>query len=337
MIMGTLRAADDPTTPIPATDVVLLERSDTDSLVRHGAVTSDLGRYAFCGAANGSPVWLVARVGTEWTEPYLVHPDSARPVEIVPLRGPSLASPPDSGAPSGAPAVILGRTLVSGTASRITGWVLQPENSNATIQVLVDNVVRATVAKDGSFAVNQVPQGSRRVSFRSARLAVRHITLMLEPGQSHLLLVTLREAPIVVVRHPNPVFDERMAEFGRRRRTGNGVFLDRSEIEKRNPRTLTDLLRTVPGIRIAPTQRGNRFVSSHFRRYTQGAAGPESAMCDVMFYLDGQPYPMENGEADGRIPVTEIAALEAYLTAGSVPRQYAGTNAACGVILIWRG
>ena len=60
-------------------------------------------------------------------------------------------------------------------------------------------------------------------------------------------------------------------------------------------------------------------------------------MCDVMFYLDGQPYPMENGEADGRIPVTEIAALEAYLTAGSVPRQYAGTNAACGVILIWRG
>jgi hypothetical protein len=338
VIMGTLRSGDDSAAAVAATDVVLLERRSTDSLVRHSAVTSDLGRYAFCGVSSGSQAWLVVRVGTEWTEPRLVHPDSARPVEIVPLRGPSLAaSPPDSSAPTGAPAIILGRTLTPNAASRIAGWVLLPEHSEATVEILVDNVVRATAGKDGSFAVNQVPQGARRISFRSSRVAVRHIVVMAEPGQSHLLLVALREAPVFVLRNPNPVFDRRMAEFRQRRRSGDGVFLDRSEIEKRHPRTLTDLLRSIPGIRIVVTERGNRYVSSHFRRFVEKAAGPESAMCDIMFYVDGQPFPMEAGDAEVRLPVAEIAAMEVYLSAGSVPRQFAGANAACGVIMIWRG
>jgi hypothetical protein len=46
---------------------------------------------------------------------------------------------------------------------------------------------------------------------------------------------------------------------------------------------------------------------------------------------------MEAGDAEVRLPVAEIAAMEVYLSAGSVPRQFAGANAACGVIMIWRG
>ena len=343
VIMGTLRSTQDSAAPVPATDVVLLERRGTkavgaDSLVRHDDITSDLGRYAFCGVAAGSQAWLVARVGTEWTEPRLIHGDSARPVEIVPLQAPSpAASPSDSSAPSGAPAVILGRTLNVGESSRISGWVLVPEQSEASVQVLVDNVVRATASRDGSFSVDRVAPGTRRISFRGTQLAVRHIAVVAEPGQSHLLLVALRAAPLVVVRAESPAFDQRMEEFRKRRRAGGGVFLERTEIEKRNPRTLTDLLRTVPGIRVVSHGSGYRYVSSHFRRLSQGASGPEAAMCDMMVYLDGQVFPMENGGADVGIRVTDIAAMEVYVTAGSVPRQFAGVNAACGVIMLWSG
>jgi hypothetical protein len=342
VIMGTLRSAENASAPVPATDVVLLERRVTtlgaDSLVRHDHVTSDLGRYAFCGVQAGSQSWLVARVGTEWTEPRLVHGDSARPVEIVPLRGPSLAtSPSDSSAPNGAPAVLLGRTIIAGT-SRISGWILQPEHSEASVQVLVDNVVRTTASKDGAFSLDKIAPGARRISFRANRLAVRHITVIAEPGQAQVLLVALREAPLVVVRRESPSFDQQMAEFRKRRRAGGGVFLERPEIEKRNPRTLTVVLRTVPGIKVVSHGSGYRYVSSHFRRLSQEvSAASEAGLCDLMVYLDGQPFPMDFGDADSRIRVTELAAMEVYVSAGSVPRQFAGVNAACGVIMLWRG
>jgi hypothetical protein len=141
-----------------------------------------------------------------------------------------------------------------------------------------------------------------------------------------------------VVRRAAPTFDQRMAEFRQRRRAGGGVFLERAEIEKRNPRTLTDLLRTVQGIRVVPTSSGYRYVSAHFRRLSQEvSAGAEAGMCDLMVYLDGQPFPMEGGDADSRIRVNELAALEVYVSASSVPRQFAGASAACGVIMLWRG
>jgi hypothetical protein len=56
-----------------------------------------------------------------------------------------------------------------------------------------------------------------------------------------------------------------------------------------------------------------------------------------MLYLDGQPFPMETGDADTRIRVSDITAMEVYVTAGSVPREFAAPGAACGVILLWRG
>jgi len=127
------------------------------------------------------------------------------------------------------------------------------------------------------------------------------------------------------------VGNSQLTEFRRRRSGGGGVFLDRAEIERRNPRTLTDLVRTIPGVRVVPRPTGFRYVSSHFRR----VAG-DIGTCDVMLYLDGQPFLMETGDADARIRISEIIALEAYVTAGSVPRQFAGSDAACGVILIWR-
>jgi hypothetical protein len=63
----------------------------------------------------------------------------------------------------------------------------------------------------------------------------------------------------------------------------------------------------------------------------------DDTACDMMIYLDGQPLLLEAGHADARVRVNEIAALEVYVSASSVPREYAGSTAACGVILVWRG
>lgn len=53
VIMGVVQSAADSTEPVPAVEVVLLERRGTrangaDSLVRHVETSSEIGRYAFC-------------------------------------------------------------------------------------------------------------------------------------------------------------------------------------------------------------------------------------------------------------------------------------------------
>ena len=99
----------------------------------------------------------------------------------------------DSAGPSGAPLVILGRTIDAERSSRVTGWVLLPENFNGRVQVLVDDVVKDTVSVDGSFAINNVSAGARRLTFRGSSVAIRHVSLNVQTGESHLILVALRD------------------------------------------------------------------------------------------------------------------------------------------------
>jgi hypothetical protein len=335
IIVGTYRSVAD--SAQASAEVVLLERvtsgTGRDSLVRHTTITSDAGRYAFCETQSGTQSWIIARDSAGWLNPRHVNGADAPPVEIIPLREPA----PDTTTTgsTGAPAVILGRTLRPGPAS-ISGWVLLPELNDARVQILVDDVQRGTAAPDGSFSLPNVPDGMRRLTFRSPGLAQRHIQITAQEGQSALMLVTLRVAPVVVVQVDGPPPDSRLTDFRQRRRLGNGTFFDRAEIERRNPRVLSDLLRSVPGVRLESFQGGVRYVSGRFRSLSP-EAGSGNGSCDMMIYLNGQPFPSDAGTSDARIRVTEILALEVYVAAGSVPREFAGTNAACGVILIWVG
>jgi hypothetical protein len=202
----------------------------------------------------------------------------------------------------------------------------------------VDDVVKDTVSTDGAFAINNMSAGARRITFRGSSVAIRHVSLNVQTGQSHLLLVALRTGPVVMVARSATAFNERLTEFRRRRRLGGGYFIDRADIDKRNARTFTDLMRTVPGVRVQTDGTGFRYVSAHFRRLPQAGTGMvDDGACDMMIYMDGQVFLVEPGHADARISVNEIAALEVYVSAGSVPREFAGTASACGVIVIWRG
>ena len=344
VITGILQS---PTDSVRASvEVVLLERlgatgDGRDSLVRHTEITSDAGRYAFCGVQPGTQSWLLARSGPDWTDPLHINGENAPPVEVIPLRTlspvhPAADSSQRTAAPDGAPAVILGRTLQPGPA-RITGWVLLPEHNESRVQVLVDDVVRASTAADGSFSIREVAAGARRLTFRAPPLAARHIALTAEPGQSQLMVVTLRMVPVVVVNLNLAPPDPRMDDFRQRRRAGGGVFIDRAQIQRRNPRQLSDLLRSVPGVRVQSTSTGLRYISTHFRRLSENPDYPEAGLCDMMLYIDGQPFQATASAADLRVRVTDLAAIEVYASAASVPREFAGHNAACGVILIWLG
>ncbi|NIR35535.1 MAG: hypothetical protein GWN07_05920, partial [Actinobacteria bacterium] len=48
--------------------------------------------------------------------------------------------------------------------------------------------------------------------------------------------------------------------FEERRASTQGHFIDRAEIQARNPGSVTELLRTVPGVRVRPSPQGTELV-----------------------------------------------------------------------------
>lgn len=328
IVTGLLHGAGD--TVITSADVVLLERRpDADTLVRHDAVTNDVGRYAFCGVTPGADAWITARAGDSWTAPQPARGDA--PVLLVPLRH-SPVPEPDSAAPV---AAILARPVTPRPG--IAGWVLGSTALGPSAEVVVDDATQVPIHLDGSFRVAGLAPGTRRVSVRSPGHRAANVLMTVDSGRAVIALITLARAPLVIVqRRPTAVAtDAQLVEFRKRRATGGGYYLDRAEIAKKNPRTLTDLLRGVPGVRLIARGAGYTYTTTHFQRLP-GAGDDAGNLCDMMIYVDGQPFLIEGGDADTRIPVAEISALEVYAAASSVPRRYAGTTAACGVILVWR-
>ena len=125
--------------------------------------------------------------------------------------------------------------------------------------------------------------------------------------------------------------------------------MDRATIAAANARSLGDLLRGVPGVRVVPSGLGYQYQSTTSNVLTVSASSPsktdyvgpggakpqlnaEEKGCDLMFVIDGFPVTRDEN-IDLLVRPAEITALEVYATASSVPRQFAGVKSACGVVV----
>ena len=53
------------------------------------------------------------------------------------------------------------------------------------------------------------------------------------------------------------------------------------------------------------------------------------------YYVDGTSYPLYGQSIDVMVQVVDIGAIEVYPGGATVPPQFGGREAACGVIAIW--
>ena len=127
--------------------------------------------------------------------------------------------------------------------------------------------------------------------------------------------------------------------FEARREVGRGYLFDRAAIDKVKPRSTTELLRRVPGLRVETWGSQVRIRS---RR-----AGD----CEMLLYLDGSPVfnemtplltrgvqssrPTPVPSVIDRIPPGMIEAVEVYLGPSETPPEYSRGGANCGAIVIW--
>lgn len=197
------------------------------------------------------------------------------------------------------------------------------------VQVILTGSRNWTLSNgDGVFMLRGVPPGRHIVEVKHQNRAPLAFPVAVEPGQTVELAVRLETTtvplPELVVEGKEPPPAPKMVGFFARRGSGQGHFITRNDIEKRSPRVLTDMLRSVPGLRI--TCNGGSCRASSFSE-TRRFMGP----CPIQYFLDGLKF---LGDADELTP-DQVEGIEIYRGSASIPPEFNTGTAMCGVIAMW--
>ncbi|MEJ7811336.1 MAG: TonB-dependent receptor plug domain-containing protein [Gemmatimonadaceae bacterium] len=233
-----------------------------------------------------------------------------------------------------ATATLVVSVVSSATGEPLAGVQLRLRHARSAFS-LTDSAGRATMP---GIAPRADTLDLRRLGFQPRAIAIGldsagviEVALSLQPIAVRL------DTMVTTGRHTSSVVG-----FDDRRRQGQGYFIDRKEIDRRQPRVMTDLLATVPGVRLVPVQNGYQIRSSR-------SAGPRD--CPMSTFVDGAQVSGDPGSGSSAIgarvrrqpptptlldaiPPTMIEAVEVYVSTG-VPPQFSRGNAGCGVVLIW--
>jgi hypothetical protein len=119
-----------------------------------------------------------------------------------------------------------------------------------------------------------------------------------------------------------------MGPFNRRKSRGVGAFVTRAEIEKRQPGSISEMLRYLPGVGVTQKMAGEP-QPVHMERSVRSSM---QATCVVQIYVDGHPYP--HGNVDDFAPGL-IEGVEVYRSASEIPADFRTRDATCGLVALW--
>ncbi len=202
--------------------------------------------------------------------------------------------------------------------------------SNAEITLLVDGrLVRSDSL--GYYRFTNLGAGIVRFSVRALGFhpAVFHYALAngermerdIELDSTAVVLSgrPVQQLPEVAIEAP-PSMGTRFRDFERRKATGRGHYLTRTQIEQKGANNLPDALRDLRGV-------------------TMDCAGTSCYVRMVRAPSRCQPEYIVDERVDNmfgpHVAIRDIEAIEVYTGPSDVPGEFAGTNAGCGVIVIW--
>ena len=186
---------------------------------------------------------------------------------------------------------------------------------------------RAETGDDGNFRMSGVPAGSQLLIARRIGYRPESVTVSVRPGIIAEVAVRMRPTPQqmtpVVVDGGAARPTGRLRAFNERRAQGLGHYFTAADIERRHPMLVTDLLRTIPGVRIN-RQTGQSVISFREQR------------CQPLVWIDGSPATAGPLDPDMFTPGA-LAGIEVYLGVATIPAELTWMNgkSSCGVIALW--
>jgi hypothetical protein len=198
----------------------------------------------------------------------------------------------------------------------------------AEVTVLPAQMLRATTNDSGFFAIDSIPVG--KVDLAVRRLGYAPATFIAEQKPGVIGRATLRLAAVALDLPPVSVEDTLehpwMRTFERRRITDHGIYFTRDDIVRSQVRTLSDILRRIPGVELLRSSRTGSQTVVFTRSLSSGRP------CIPQMFVHSMNY---SGEVDDFSP-DDVQGMEVYPSISSVPVELNTQRAqSCGAIVIW--
>jgi hypothetical protein len=275
--------------------------------------TDASGAFRICGLPNSMKATLQAKRGKSVTAEI---PIALGEQESELFARTLLLSRIDSGAKVGN-ATVSGRVVLEGA----------PTNAGSRVEVVGTDQVALTNEK-GEFTMTKLPSGSQVLLARHLGFGAQTVAVDLSSREPQR--VTLKLPKFVAMIAPVVVTAQRAASldrvgFSQRQKSGQGYYLGPDQLKDRHPSQLTDLFRTVPGLRVTSSQNGDVVGSSR---------NVGTSDC-VQYYVDDMPWQStEPGDINQFVNANEVVAMEVY-QASTVPAQYSRAGGGCTTIVLW--
>jgi hypothetical protein len=218
----------------------------------------------------------------------------------------------------------------------VTDTLLNPLGS-ADVSV-VGTGARVVTGENGRFRMMQVPPGQYLLVVRRVGFAPTSGIIDVPEKDTLRLSYTLVRSNYLLdtVRTQGRRVTMRMLDFEKRRQQGIGQFITQEEIEKRGSIQTSDFMRYMRGVQVAVnTTQAFGGTQVYSRREGGGFDGNQQQnYCPMQVLLDGIILP-RYFNLDLLPPPKQIAGIEVYTGAATVPPQFGGVDRRCGVVAVW--
>lgn len=179
----------------------------------------------------------------------------------------------------------------------------------------------------GHFAQVGLGPGAHRLEARAVGYTIGSWIIILAEGDTLSDVVfglepSAYELPAVTTTAEAVSADRGIREFERRRASGVGVFIGPQELERERPTTLSDILRSIPGV----TTVCERNVGCYIRMLR----APRGCRAEV--FMDGFPATLSTPP---NTAARDILAVEVYRSLSETPSEFLRMDNTCGVVAIW--
>jgi hypothetical protein len=220
-------------------------------------------------------------------------------------------------------------TVARGQA-QLRGVVRAPGGAplaNARVSVAGTDV-SGTTSPNGAFVLSGLPAGTYSLEVRALGYAPTRVAVNLSRARPAQVAVTvndrINQLESVVVQADRTKLEKDYTGFTERaKRGGFGRFITEDEMNRRSPFAVTDVLRTMPGLRVVP--------NGGFGNTVQGRGN-----CTPDLVIDGMRVVDGTSQIDQLVRPQDVGGIEVYAGAAGIPAQLQGPGgSACGVVAVW--
>jgi hypothetical protein len=328
LLMGVVRRAENASAAQPSVvvlqwDEIIIAAGGLHAETR-GITTPTRGEgwYAFCNVPVNSAMHLRAAHGADTSGAIVADLIPRQFVRRDIYVGPAARVTRDTAVFWRGPAQLAGE--VRGSDGRpIAGAIVSLMNTEAV----------ATTNNDGRFFLSGLPAGSQTLSVRALGFVPARNTVHLLTGTvrntAQVLMTSLRAYLDTIRVTTTRVYTTDENGFERRKRAGQGHFIDRAQIERQRAVLPSDLLRMVPRVEVASAGTG------WFGKYVAFRNPFGKGYCRPDLWLDGVLFRAGDLEIDEVVNPDHVEAIEVYTKPGVAPVQFTNNMSGCGSIVVW--